>query len=390
MPRIILRPGRDRAVRRRHPWVLSGAVERVEGDAGPGDSVAVVSAEGEVLGHGHYSPASQIRVRLLHFGKEDPGEEALAARVRAAVARRARLPGLAATDAVRLVNAEGDGLPGLVVDRYGDAVVLRLSSAGMVARRAVLASAIRSVSAAAAGYERADAAALRREGLPIREGVLWGAAPTGPVSIHEADRRYQVDLASGQKTGFYLDQRDARALVAKRARGRRALDLFAYSGSFSVAAARGGAASVTLVESSRPALTLAQANLEMNGARREVQLVCEDAFRFLRQTHAQWDLLVLDPPPFARRQADLPRATRAYKDLILQGLRHAAPGAWMLAFACSHHVSPELFRKIAFGASLDAGRSARVLRTLEAPPDHAVSLDHPEGRYLTGLWLEID
>jgi len=370
--------------------VLSGAVDRLDGDAQPGDCVAVVSAEGEVLGHGHYSPASQIRVRLLHFGKEDPGEDALGARVRAAIARRAKLPGLAATDALRLVNAEGDGLPGLVVDRYGDVVVLRLSSAGMVARRAEIAAAVRRVSHAAAGYERADAAALRREGLPVCEGVLWGAAPGGPVVIHEADRRYQVDLASGQKTGFYLDQRDARALVAEHARGRRALDLFAYSGSFSVAAVRGGAASVTLVESSQNALALAQANLEMNASQGEAQLVCEDAFRFLRETDAQWDLLVLDPPPFARRQGDLPRATRAYKDLILQALRHAAPGAWLLAFVCSHHVSPELFRKVAFGASLDAGRSARVLRTLEAPPDHAVSLDHPEGRYLTGLWLEVD
>jgi 23S rRNA (cytosine1962-C5)-methyltransferase len=382
---LVLKPGRDRSVRRRHPWLLAGSIERSDPELAPGDWVRVVSADGEPLGFGHYAPESRLRVRLLSFGKEPPEKTWLEDRIRDAVARRAQDPALRDTDALRLVNAEGDGLPGLVVDRYADLVVVRITSAGMAARREALAHALRAVTGAGAGFESADGAAARREGFAPVTAPLWGETPER-VEIVERGRHYAVDVRAGQKTGFYLDQRDARDRVQQLAAGRRVLDLFAYTGGFAVAAACGGARSVTLVESSAAALDLARENLASAGCR-DAELVRGDAFRFLRGEGVDYDLLVIDPPPLARKPRDVERAARAYKDLLIFGLRRAAPGAHLLSFACSHHVSPELFRKIAFAAALDAGRTARVVATLEAPSDHPVSIDHLEGRYLTGLLL---
>ncbi len=385
---VVLAPGRERSVRRRHPWILSGAVARVEGDAVPGAWARVMSAEGEVLGFGHFSPASTLRVRLLTLGKEAPAEGFLEARIAEAVGRRAANPRLRGTDALRLVNAEGDGLPGLVADRYRDVVVVRLTSAGMVRRREAVASALRQASGAAVGFERADSAAARREGVPAQQGVLWGEAAPEPPWIDERGRRFRVDVVSGQKTGFYLDQRDARDLVESVAAGRRVLDLFAYSGGFSVAAARGGARHVTLVESSAGALDLARENLAANAPDLDVRFERADVYRFLRADEAQYDLICIDPPPLARRRRDVNRATRAYKDALLYSLRRAAPGAWLLAFACTHHVGADLLAKVAHGAALDAGRPLRVLQRFGQPADHPVSIDHPEGAYLSGLLLE--
>ena len=384
---VILHPGRDRSVRRRHPWLLSGAVARVEGEAEAGAWARVQSAEGETLGYGHWSPASQIRVRMLSFDKDAPDDGLVAARIEAAVARRAVDPLLADTDAVRLVNSEGDGLPGLVADRYGDLVVVRLSTAGMDARRALIAETLRVATGAAAGFERPDAAAARREGMAAHQAPLWGEAPADAIAITERGRRYLVDAAGGQKTGFYLDQRDARDLVQRVANGRRVADLFAYTGGFAVAAAHGGAAAVTVVDSSVEALAIAERNFEPWLVSLPLRLERDDVFRFIRRDEGRYDLLIVDPPPLARRQADADRAARAYKDVLLGALRLAAPDALLLAFSCSHHVGPDLFRKVAFGASLDAGRPLTVLSELGAPSDHPVSLDHPEGRYLSGLLL---
>ena len=384
---VVLKPGRDRSLRRRHPWVLSGSVASCEGEPSPGEWVRVVSAEGEVLGFGHASPASQIRIRMLHFGKDAPGDGLLVERIEAAVARRAGDPLLAATDAVRLVNAEGDGLPGLVVDRYGDTAVVRVSSAGMAARRDLLRRSLRSACGVSAGYERADAPAARREGVAPAEGAWWGAAPAERLTIHEGERHYAVNVLHGQKTGFYLDQRDARQRVQCLAEGRRVLDLFSYTGGFAVAAARGGAARLTLVESSSDALDLARHNLELNAPGSDARFERGDAFRFVRGCEERFDLIVIDPPPLARRRGDVSRATRAYKDVLLFALQRAAAGARILCFSCSHHVGPDLFRKVCFGASLDARRPLQVVGELGLPSDHPVALDHPEGRYLSGLDL---
>ena len=385
---VVLHPGRDRSLRRRHPWVLSGAVASVQGDPEPGAFARVLAAEGEVLGFGHYSPHSALRVRMLGFEKELSEENLLEARITDAVARRTASPLLRDTDAVRLVNAEGDGLPGLVADRYADAVVVKLTTAGMLVRREAIAGALRAATGAATGFERADSVAARKEGLPARQGPLWGEPPVEPVWIRERGRRYRVDLVDGQKTGFYLDQRDARDLVQGLAVGRRVLDLFCYTGGFGVAAACGGARHLTLVDSSGPALELARENLAANAAAAPARLEQADAFELLRTDDAGYDLLILDPPPMARAERDVARAARAYKDLFRNALRRSAPRACLLVFACSHHISAEKLRQIVFGASLEARRSLRVLAMLGAAPDHVVSLDHPEGSYLSGLLLE--
>lgn len=384
---VVLAPGRERSVRRRHPWLLASAVARASDAIPAGAWVRVLSSEGETLGFGHYAPESKLRVRLLCFGKETPATDPVAERIAAAVARRAEDPALADTDALRLVNAEGDGLPGLVVDRYADVVSVKLNSAGMAARRDVIAEALQRATGAACGYERADTPAARREGFPARSGVLWGPEPPPRVTIQEGARRYSVDVRGGQKTGFYLDQRDARARVQQLASGRRVLDLFAYTGGFSVAAAHGGASELTLVDSSEGSLALARENLAENGFAGEARFERSDAFKFLRGAETLWDLIVIDPPPLARARRDVDRAARAYKDLMMFGLRRAAPGAYLMAFACSHHVDPGLLRKIAFAAALDADRPAQVIAAMGAPADHPASIDHLEGTYLSGLLL---
>jgi len=386
---IILKPGRERALEHRHPWVLSGAVGEVRAPVDPraGEWTRVLSSRGAVMGYGHYSPQSSLRVRMLCFGPGEPGEDFLVTQIARALARREGHPLLAGTDALRLVNAEGDGLPGLVVDRFADVLAVQITSVGMDLRREEIAAALRTATGASRAYERGEGRAARREGMAVRDGALWGGVPMGPVPIRERDRRFEVDVVHGQKTGFYLDQRDARDLVTQLAAGRRVLDLFCYTGGFAVAAARGGAASVTLVDSSAPALERAEAHLAVNAPECPARAHRTDAFEFVRRGDEPYDLLVLDPPPLARRAGDLPRASRAYKDVISNALRRAAPGAFALVFACSHHLTPELFRKLVFGASLDAGRTVEVLRSLGAPADHPVSIDHPEGHYLTGLLL---
>ena len=386
MLEIILKSGRDRSVRRRHPWVLSGAVDRVEGTSEPGALARVSSSDGESLGFGHWSPASSLRVRMLSFGKE-PLEEA--AFIDAAIGRAIgrRTPDLCGeTDGVRLINAEGDGLPGLVVDRYGDALVVRLTTAGMDRARPWLVDALRERTGASAALERADASAARREGFAPRDGLWWGEVAERVV-LRERSREYLVDLVSGQKTGFYLDQRAARDRVQALAEGRRVLDLFCYSGGFSVAAARGGAAKVVAVDRSEPALRLARENIERNGLGSVPSVFQADAFEFARSCEDPFDLIVIDPPPLARHKRDVSKATRAYKDVFMSAFRRASSDAYVLCFGCSHHVGPDLFRKVVFGASLDAGRRFQVLEEFGAGPDHPVSIDHPEGRYLTGLLL---
>ncbi|HEX5065051.1 MAG TPA: class I SAM-dependent rRNA methyltransferase [Myxococcota bacterium] len=384
---VVLKPGRDRSLRRRHPWLLDGSVARVDGTPESGDWVRICAESGEILGYGFYSPASRLRVRVLQFGKEPPAESLLEERIAAAIAKRASDPLLQGTDALRLVNAEGDALPGLVADRYGDVVVVRLGSAGMARRRDAIAAALQRESGARFGVLRPDAAAARREGIAAEGGALWGGDAPARIEIEERDRRYLVDVAHGQKTGFYLDQRDARDLVMRLSAGRRVLDLFAYTGGFAVAAARGGAASLCLVESSADALALARENLARNEAAIPAELVRGDAFEFARAQGERFDLIVVDPPPLARAHRDVASAARAHKDVLLGALRRAAPGAWLLAFSCSHHVGQELFAKIAAGAATDAHRDVQVEGVLGAPSDHPVSLHHPEGGYLAGLLL---
>lgn len=401
---LILKTGRERSLQLGHPWVMSGSEDEkaTKSKMKPGTLVQVMSADGKPLGSGYYSPSSQIRVRLLSYGEGEPREERLEELIDLALARRSSpllsspsttLSSLSSRTAVRLINAEGDGLPGLTVDRYGDVVVVKLSTIGMSQRRERIVERLQKNTDASCGYERADGVAARREGMKARDGVLWGEMPEMPLEIEECGRRYKVDVVDGQKTGFFLDQRDARNLVQELSAGKSVLDLYAYTGGFGVAAMCGGASAVTLVESSKNASALSEANMELNrpeGQTTLVRTVNEDVGRYLRDEKETFDVIIVDPPPFAKRKGDVEKASRAYKDVILRALQHAAPGAHLLVFSCSHHVSQDLFRKIVFGATRDAHCRLQVLRELSPPVDHPVSLNHPEGNYLTGLLLVVE
>jgi 23S rRNA (cytosine1962-C5)-methyltransferase len=391
---LILKTGRERSLQLGHPWVMSGSEdeEATKSKMKPGTLVQVKSVDGKPLGSGYYSPSSQIRVRLLSYGEEEPREERLEELIDLALARRSS-PLLSSQTALRLINAEGDGLPGLTVDRFGDVVVVKLSTIGMSQRRERIVERLQKNTGASCGYERADGVAARREGMKARDGLLWGEMPEMPIEIEECGRRYKVDVVDGQKTGFFLDQRDARNLVQELSANKSVLDLYSYTGGFGVAAMCGGASAVTLIESSKNASALSEANMEMNrpeGQTTLVRAVNEDVGRYLRDEKETFDVIIVDPPPFAKRKGDIEKASRAYKDVILRGLQHAAPGAHMLVFSCSHHMSQDLFRKIVFGATRDAHCRLQVLRELSPPVDHPVSLNHPEGNYLKGLLLAVE
>lgn len=380
-PVVKLRAERERSVRRRHPWLLSGSIDSVEGEPGPGATVRVVDARGRTLGWGDWDPEAQIRVRLREIGPAKPTPDAdwLRERLRAALRWRAAHPLLRDTDALRLAHAEADGLPGLVLDRYADWLVVKPGTPAMLRRLPLLAELLPAETPAHGAWLRGEG---RGAALPA-ERALFGQLPDEPVEICERGRRYRVDLRRGQKTGFYLDQRDSRELFGRLAAGCRAADLYAYTGGFAAAALAGGAASVVAVDTSEPALALLAQNAP--GA----TPVCEDVGEYLRRDPGPFDLISLDPPPLAKRKRDVPGAARAYKDLNLWALRRAAPGAHLLTFSCSHHVDPALLRSIVFGAAEDAGRDVQLLGLLAAPPDHPVALVHPEGEYLKGLLLRV-
>jgi 23S rRNA (cytosine1962-C5)-methyltransferase len=375
LPCVVLRHGRERSIALGHPWLLSGSVERVEGDPAPGDVVQVRDPAGNLLGTGDWDPDAQIRVRFFAFGKDEPDEGAwLESALERAVVWRWGHPLLQDTDSLRLVHAEADGLPGLTVDRYANWVSVRVGTPAMLRRAPRIAEILTRLTGARGAWLRSEGAA----GV-----VLSGDVPTVPVEIQERGRRYQVDLRHGQKTGFYLDQRDARDLFARLSPGVRALDLFAHTGGFAAAAQAGGAREVVAVESSEQAMRLLAQNAP------GCEAVTGDVNEFLRADTRAFELVSVDPPPFAKRKRDVQAACRAYKDLNLRVFARAADGAHVLTFSCSHHVEPELFRKVVFGAALDAGREVQALAVLGAPVDHPVSLRHPQGEYLKGLLLRV-
>lgn len=392
MKQLILKPGREKSLLRRHPWIFSGAVARVEGDPETGDTVAVRAAGGEFLVWAAYSPASQIRARSWSWDEQERiNGNFLRARVRRALDARERLISAAASDAMRIVHGESDGLPGVIADRYGEVVVLQLLSAGAERWRTELADGVRELTGCACVFERSDADVRELEGLPARSGVLHGALPAAGVHICEHGLRYRVDVAEGHKTGFYLDQRDNRKRIGELARGREVLDCFCYIGGFTLNALAGGAESVLSVDSSAGTLAQARENLrrnDMDAARAELQEA--DVFRHLRALRDQgrsFDLIVLDPPKFAPTAAFAEKAARGYKDINLLALKLLRAGGLLASFSCSGGVSAELFQKILAGAALDAGAEASIVGRFGAAADHPVLLSFPEGDYLKGLLL---
>jgi 23S rRNA (cytosine1962-C5)-methyltransferase len=392
MAKLILKPGREKSLLRRHPWVFSGAIAQVQGEPQAGQMIEIRAADGRFLAWGAYSPRSQIVARVWSWREaERPGSELLRDRLSRAVAARERLlPGL---ESVRLVNAESDGLPGVIVDRYGNTLVLQLSSAGAAALRDTLADLLLELTDVSRIFERSDAEVLGLEGMEPRVGPLRGETPNDPIVIEEHGLQFSVSVRAGQKTGFYLDQRDNRQLVRANADGAEVLDCFCYTGGFTVNALAGGAGRVTAVEASAEALASARENVARNQlASERCEWLEADVFQTLRRLRDQarrFDLIVLDPPKFAPTAALAERAARGYKDINLLAFKLLKPGGLLATFSCSGGVSRDLFQKIVAGAALDAGVDAQILRHLDAAADHPVALSFPEGEYLKGLLCRV-
>ena len=388
MKTIRLRDGKDRSVLRRHPWIFEGSI--AGGKADSGETVRVESSDGRFLAWAAYSPSSMIRVRAWSFDESERVDAAFfERRIAQAIAIRARLP--IASDGVRLIHGEADGLPGLVVDRYADALCAQFLSAGVERWKTVIADQLLRSTGLARLYERSDANVRGLEGLAAATGWLRGDGPT-ELTIREHAWQLTLDVAEGHKTGFYLDQRDNRKLFADTVRHfglQRVLNCYCYTGGFSVAALAGGAGHVTSVDSSAPALARADAHVTLNGFdRSRHETVDADVNQTLRHSLEQgrsFDAIVLDPPKFAPTGAHAERAARAYKDINRLAFKLLEPGGVLFTFSCSGGVSADLFHKIVAGAGLDAGVDGLIYARLGAAPDHPTTVTFPEGEYLKGL-----
>jgi 23S rRNA (cytosine1962-C5)-methyltransferase len=390
MKTVALRDGKERSLLRRHPWVFQGSVHKGGGDSG--ETVRVQAHDGSFLAWGAYSPRSMIRVRAWSFDEAERIDAAFfARRVQAAVALRTRLA--VASDGVRLVHGEADGLPGFIADRYADVLSVQFLSAGAERWREAIVDALVATTGLTRVYERSDSGVRQLEGLAERTGWLRGDGSTALV-IREHDWQLGLDVAEGHKTGFYLDQRDNRHLFAQWVRRlgcARVLNCYCYTGGFSVAALAGGAQQVVSVDSSAPALQRARDNLARNGfADASADYVDADVNQLLRdrlKAGETFDAIVLDPPKFAPTASHADRAARAYKDINRLALKLLAPGGLLFTFSCSGGVGAELFHKIVAGAGLDAGVNAAIVQRLEAACDHPTTIEFPEGEYLKGLAL---
>jgi len=388
MKKIILKAGRDKSILRRHPWIFSGAIKSAAAESG--DIVKVVAEDGRYLATAAYSAPSQIAARILSFDESTVVDEAFyRSRIKAAIDRRADIA--AVSNAYRLIHGESDGLPGIVADKYADVVVLQLSTAGIEPQRELIADLLMALTQAKTIFERSDADVRKLEGLPERNGLLRGAALEGPTVIVENGMQIEVDIAHGHKTGFYLDQRDNRALTAALSRDKDVLNCFCYSATMSTAAMKGGAASVVSIDSSAPALETGKRIATRNGcALDQMEWVEADVFAQLRKLRDQgkfFDLIMLDPPKLAPTAHHVEKASRAYKDINLLGFKLLRPGGMLMTYSCSGGVSVDLFQKIVAGAALDAGADAQIIKRLSAGSDHPVSIHFPEGEYLKGLLL---
>ena len=389
---IELKKGREKSLKRRHPWIFSGAIAKLSGNPAAGDTVQVRDAAGKTLAAAAYSPASQIRARVWTFDSAEAVDAAFfRRRIEQAIMLRERLPGAKHSNAMRLVHGESDGLPGLVVDRYADVLVAQFLAAGVERWRDEILDALKELSACEAIFERSDAEVRKLEGLKPRVGFVRGNRNASRCPIIEYGLNFRVDVEQGQKTGFFLDQRENRQRVRALAAGREVLDGFSYSGGFAIAALAGGAKRVTAIESSADAVQIAKENLAANPLDAAgVEFVQADVFkhlRVLRDQGAKFGLVVLDPPKFAPTAAQARNAARAYKDINLLAFKLLAPGGLLATFSCSGGVPADLFQSIVAGAALDAGAEAKILERFGPAADHPVALEFPEGDYLKGLLI---
>lgn len=389
MVAVTLKPNRERSVIQGNPWIFSGSISKVDGNPAPGDMCTVCTSSGMVLGCGYYNNVSAITVRMLSFGNAGFTSATLRSRIAAAISLRTPILD-ATTDSCRLVNSEGDFLPGLIVDKCAGGLVVQILTAGMEAMRGEIISALGEIVNPDFIFERSDTDARTREGLASSEGLCTGELPA-QLAIRENGNIFTIDIAAGQKTGYFFDQRENRRLCASYAQGRRVADCFCYCGPFTVAALSGGALCVDAIDQSSGALALVKKNASLNGHdESKVATVNADLFKYLRETNKPYDLIILDPPKFARHPGEVERASRGYKDINLIACKKVQPGGMIFTFSCSHAIDIKLFRQIVFAAAADSGRRFQLLHTLGAGSDHPVNLAHKEGEYLKGLVLRAE
>ena len=390
--RIVLRSGKDQSLRRYHPWVFSGAIKKIHGEPADGDIVQVYSNQDEFLGTGHYQEGS-IAIRILSFREEEIGEDFYLARIKEAVGARARLGLLnnPETNVFRLVNAEGDGLPGLIIDYYNDTAVMQFHSIGMHKHRDLLIKGLQDSlgDRLSTVFDKSASTLPSRYVAGYKNEYLSGSP--GNAIVKEHGKQFSIDWERGQKTGFFIDQRENRKLIGEYAAGRKVLNLFGYTGGFSVYARQGGAELIHTVDSSKHAIEMADKNMELNFSEEHRHKgIPADAFEFLSSPPETYDLMILDPPAFAKHHNALNNALQGYKRLNARAIEKIESGGIIFTFSCSQAVSRENFRKSVFVAAANTGRRVRVLHQMTQPADHPVSIYHPEGEYLKGLVLLVD
>lgn len=396
MDKLVLKKGREKSLLRRHPWIFSGAIQHIEGQPGIGDSVQVVSSKGDALGVAAYSPHSSIRARMWEFGEitENDLKDIISKKMRIAIINREPSNHhLLSGNAYRLIHAESDGLPGLIVDRYDDWLVVQLLSTGAEKWKTLFIDELLQITGLETIFERSDVDVRKLEGLTERSGVIRGSEPADEIEIIENDLKYLVDIKQGHKTGFYLDQRENRKAVQKYVAGKKVLNCFSYTGGFTVSCLAAGAEKVTSIDSSMEALELGKRNLALNGLSSEkAEWICADVFkelRSMRDRRETFDVIILDPPKFAPTAAQVRSAARGYKDINLLAFKLLNSGGILVTFSCSGGVSRDLFQKIVADAALDAGVNAQILEYLSQAPDHPIALNFPEGEYLKGLVCKV-
>jgi 23S rRNA (cytosine1962-C5)-methyltransferase len=401
MPALLLKPGREKSLLRRHPWIFSGGVQLVEGDPVSGGTVDLLSSDRQFLARASYSPSSQIRARVWSFKEEPIDREFFQRRIRSSLAARRSLEIEKRSNAERLIYAESDGIPGLIVDRYGDVLVLQSLTAGSEFWKETLADLLLAETGLSTIYERSDADVRELEGLQPLHGVIRNSIARNSGNLAELESRltnivitehglsFNTNLQSGHKTGSYLDQRENRLRVRGLAKGKDVLDCFCYTGGFTLNALAGGAKSVLSIDSSAEALGLLQENIELNHLDAARSTVLEgDVFQLLRRfrdENRSFDMIILDPPKFAPTAAQAERAARGYKDINLLAFKLLRSGGILVTFSCSGGIDAGLFQKIVAGSALDAGVDAQIVEHLAQAPDHPISLHFPEGAYLKGL-----
>ena len=398
MTKIILKKGRDESLRRFHPWVFSGAIAQIVGEPSEGDVVGVFASDGSFLAYGHYQIGS-IAVRVLSFSGEDVfGQDFWANMIRRALSVReaSGLVNSSSTNCFRLVHGEGDGLPGLIVDWYDGVCVMQAHSVGMFRSKVAICEALKSVfgERLKAVYDKSSGTAPFKAGLDLVDGYLYKAEGFSDDEqvVLENGNKFFVNWTEGQKTGFFLDQRENRALVGRYSAGRNVLNLFCYTGGFSIYALRGGALRVDSVDSSKKAVEMVSRNMDLNGYGSDLHDdICADAIDFLRDVpEDKYDLMIVDPPAFAKHRGALSNALRAYQRLNAAAISKVAPGGLVFTFSCSQVVDKEAFALAVFSAAAQTGRSVRILDRLNQPADHSVNIYHPEGEYLKCLLLYVE